>query len=240
MQTKKESLATPCFLAIRIPKWSSIWSSTVKFLSSWPIFVAALYGRWCHLQFQGLKIVPKNARAKPQKAQPSELHSSEMGTSWSLARGKSSVEVSLIHGGWVCLWLASCEACSEGSEKRKKNMLELISDIQTLASRIFSSLIDMAALKQIVHVLYRWYLARVTHTISKNDRLWYLGHGFAGPVHGVDVLNGETICLHVGHPFSAVVTFYPHFNTSSKRSHKVATETKFWHDMNHESSCARS
>ena len=27
--------------------------------------------------------------------------------------------------------------------------------------------------------------------MSKNDNLWYLGHGFAGPVHSIDVLKGD-------------------------------------------------
>ena len=52
-------------------------------------------------------MVPKSARAKPQKARLCAMHSSWMGTSWSLARGFCSVErVTEIHGGsgFVCDW----------------------------------------------------------------------------------------------------------------------------------------
>ena len=45
--------------------------------------------------------------------------------------------------------------------------------------------------QQTVDVFHRWYLARVTLTIYKNDNLWYLGNGFAGPVHSIDVLKGD-------------------------------------------------
>ena len=75
------------------------------------------------------------------------------------------------------------------------NMLEPISE-QTLC-RLFS-INWWGCAQQIVDVFDRWYLARVTLTISKNDNLWYLGHGLAGPVQAL--MSWRVVMGSIGRP----------------------------------------
>ena len=105
--------------------------------------------------------------------------------------GCRSVESHLfMEGGFVCEWQVATSSCSEGSPSVKHARIHgPVDTLQDLLKKIEGA--APAALNKLLNVFDRWYLARVFLTMSKNDNLWYLGHGFAGPVHSIDVLKGD-------------------------------------------------